>query len=126
MSHHRIRADSAPPDAGRAPCGSRASRPSAPSGEDDGLARRQERERAVLGAGPGSERALDDALRAYQAERWPRNQAQIRWSHWLSRFYALAGGPGDTLRRLVFGLGGSALGQSIQRVVWARVATRAS
>ena len=31
------------------------SRPSAPSGEDDGLARRQERERAVLGAGPGSE-----------------------------------------------------------------------
>lgn len=75
--------------------------------------------------GPGrDEHALDEALRAYESERWPRNQAQIRWSHWLSRFYALGDRTGDVLHRAVFGLGGSALGQAVQRAVWARVATR--
>lgn len=71
-----------------------------------------------------SERALDAAIAGYQAERWPRNQAQIRWSHWLSRFYALQGTHGDSLHRLVFGLGSTRPGQAIQRAVWARVATR--
>jgi 2-polyprenyl-6-methoxyphenol hydroxylase-like FAD-dependent oxidoreductase len=80
--------------------------------------------RAGQGADAQDDRALDDALRAYESERWPRNRAQIRWSHWLSRFYALGDRTGDALHRVVFGLGGSALGQAIQRAVWARVATR--
>lgn len=72
----------------------------------------------------GGEHALAGALARYEAERRPRNQAQIRWSHWLSRFYALGGASGDAARRVVFGAGGTPIGQAIQRAVWARVATR--
>lgn len=72
----------------------------------------------------GGDHALDEALAGYEAERRPRNQAQIRWSHWLSRFYALGGAGGDAARRMVFGVGRTPIGQAIQRAVWARVATR--
>jgi salicylate hydroxylase len=67
---------------------------------------------------------LDASLLAYQRERWPRNASQIRWSHWLSRFYALPGASGDLIHRLVFGLGASSFGQRIQQQVWSRMATR--
>lgn len=68
--------------------------------------------------------ALDGPLRAYEQERWPRNDAQIRWSHWMSRFYALPGALGDSVHRRIFSLGASPLGQLIQRQLWARMATR--
>jgi 2-polyprenyl-6-methoxyphenol hydroxylase-like FAD-dependent oxidoreductase len=77
----------------------------------------------VLAAGERGP-ALDRPLRAYQRERRPRNAALIRWSHWMSRFYALDGALGDWLRRRVFGLGGSAFGQFVQRRIWSRVGAR--
>ena len=67
---------------------------------------------------------LDPALRAYQRERRPLNAAMIRWSHWMSRFYALDGHGSDWLRRRVFALGNSLLGQWLQRVIWSRVGSR--
>jgi 2-polyprenyl-6-methoxyphenol hydroxylase-like FAD-dependent oxidoreductase len=70
--------------------------------------------------------ALDAALRAYERERRPANAALIRWSHWMSLFYALGGLPGDWLRRRVFALGGSAPGRCLQRLIWSRVASRAA
>jgi 2-polyprenyl-6-methoxyphenol hydroxylase-like FAD-dependent oxidoreductase len=68
--------------------------------------------------------ALDAALHAYAAERWPRNDAQIRWSHWLSRLYALGPPAGDLLHRGALRLGGSRLGRSLQDFIWSRMATR--
>ncbi len=67
---------------------------------------------------------LDRALAAYDRERRPGNAALIRWSHWMSRFYALPGDGGDWVRRQVFGLGGSSLGRALQRAIWSRVAAR--
>ena len=67
---------------------------------------------------------LDRALGDYQRERWPRNDAQIRWSHWLSRFYAWPGAIGDRLHTGIFRFGGSSLGRLVQRRIWSRVATR--
>lgn len=77
----------------------------------------------VLASGFGGA-ALDRSLREYERERWPRNDAQIRWSHWMSRFYAMSGPVGDTLHRRIFALGASPLGQLIQRQLWRRMATR--
>jgi 2-polyprenyl-6-methoxyphenol hydroxylase-like FAD-dependent oxidoreductase len=68
--------------------------------------------------------ALDPALRAYQRERRPLNAAMIRWSHWMSRFYALDGCGSDWLRRHFFALGNSRLGQWLQRMIWSRVGSR--
>lgn len=64
------------------------------------------------------------ALAAYQADRHAKNQAQIRWSHWLSRFYALSGPVGDALHSSLFRLGATGLGQRLQRHIWSRMATR--
>jgi 2-polyprenyl-6-methoxyphenol hydroxylase-like FAD-dependent oxidoreductase len=77
----------------------------------------------VLTAG-ASFAAVQASLLCYQGERFPKNQAQIRWSHWLSRFYALHGELGDRLRHQVFRLGGTRLGQRIQHRIWAQLATR--
>jgi 2-polyprenyl-6-methoxyphenol hydroxylase-like FAD-dependent oxidoreductase len=68
--------------------------------------------------------ALDGPLLAYERERRPANAALIRWSHWMSRFYALPGALGDWLRRGVFAFGASPLGRLIQRGIWSRVAAR--
>lgn len=68
---------------------------------------------------------LDRALVAYQRERWPQNDAQIGWSHWLSRFYAWEGPLADRVHTQIFRLGASSLGQHIQRLIWSRLATRA-
>jgi 2-polyprenyl-6-methoxyphenol hydroxylase-like FAD-dependent oxidoreductase len=68
--------------------------------------------------------ALDPALRTYERERRPLNAALIRWSHWMSRFYALDGHGSDWLRRHFFALGNSPLGQWLQRIIWSRVASR--
>jgi 2-polyprenyl-6-methoxyphenol hydroxylase-like FAD-dependent oxidoreductase len=76
----------------------------------------------ILAAG-GRGAALDRPLRAYQRERWGPNAALIRWSHWMSRFYALEGALGDWLHRRVFGLGGSAFGRFVQSRIWSRVAS---
>jgi 2-polyprenyl-6-methoxyphenol hydroxylase-like FAD-dependent oxidoreductase len=67
---------------------------------------------------------LDRALLAYEAERRPRNRALIRWSHWLSRFYALGEPIGDPLRRAVFSVGGLSIGRHIHQLLWSRMATR--
>jgi 2-polyprenyl-6-methoxyphenol hydroxylase-like FAD-dependent oxidoreductase len=67
---------------------------------------------------------LDPCLRAYQAERRPRNEALIRWSHWLSRLYALGAPLGDSLHRSIFRVGGSPLGRQVHRYLWTRMATR--
>ena len=77
-------------------------------------------------AGGKSGPALDVPLQAYERERRPANAALIRWSHWISRFYALDGPVGDALRRRVFAFGSSSLGRIIQRQLWARVASRAA
>lgn len=68
--------------------------------------------------------SIDRALSGYQRERWPKNDAQIRWSHWMSRFYALPGPVGDAVHHHLFRLGASALGQRVQRRLWERMATR--
>ena len=67
---------------------------------------------------------LDRAIVDYQRERWPRNEAQIRWSHWLSRFYAWDGALGDRVHTQLFRFGASPLGQLVQRRIWSRLATR--
>jgi 2-octaprenyl-3-methyl-6-methoxy-1,4-benzoquinol hydroxylase len=67
---------------------------------------------------------LDRALANYELERRPKNANLIRWSHWMSRFYAMPGARGDWLRRQVFGLGGTFLGQALQKAIWSRVAAR--
>lgn len=68
--------------------------------------------------------ALDRALCDYERERWPKNDAQIRWSHWLSRLYALEGRFADRLLTTAFRFGDSALGRAIQGRIWSRLATR--
>jgi 2-polyprenyl-6-methoxyphenol hydroxylase-like FAD-dependent oxidoreductase len=67
---------------------------------------------------------LDPRLAAYERERMPRNAASVRWSHWMSRVYALGPPFGDALVRSVFAFGGSRLGARLQRRVWSRVAER--
>lgn len=67
---------------------------------------------------------IDNALLAYERDRRPKNANLIRWSHWMSRFYAMPGLRGDWLRRQVFGLGGTFLGQALQKAIWSRVAAR--
>ncbi len=69
--------------------------------------------------------ALLRALSDYERERWPKNDAQIRWSHWLSRCYALEGAWAEGLTTAVFRFGASRPGQAIQRLIWSRLATRA-
>jgi len=68
--------------------------------------------------------ALDRALCDYECERWPKNEAQIRWSHWLSRLYALEGPLADRLLTTAFRFGDSPLGRAIQGRIWSRLATR--
>jgi 2-polyprenyl-6-methoxyphenol hydroxylase-like FAD-dependent oxidoreductase len=63
-------------------------------------------------------------LHAYERGRRPANAALIRWSHWMSRFYAAPGPLGDWLRRKVFAFGGSALGRRVRQRLWTRMATR--
>jgi 2-octaprenyl-3-methyl-6-methoxy-1,4-benzoquinol hydroxylase len=70
--------------------------------------------------GPG----LDLALLAYEAQRRPANGRLIFRSHLMSRFYADGGSVGDEVRRRVFTLGGSPLGQAVHRAVWSRMAFR--
>jgi 2-polyprenyl-6-methoxyphenol hydroxylase-like FAD-dependent oxidoreductase len=65
---------------------------------------------------------LNRALLAYQAERRPKNAAQLRWSHWLSLAYASGGPLADELRRRVCRFGGSPLGQRIRQQLWTRLA----
>jgi 2-polyprenyl-6-methoxyphenol hydroxylase-like FAD-dependent oxidoreductase len=77
---------------------------------------------ALVGRVP--EGAVDAALRAYEQERRPRNEAQIRWSHWLSLAYALPGPAGDALHRSALRLGRWRAGQWLQRFIWSRMATR--
>jgi 2-polyprenyl-6-methoxyphenol hydroxylase-like FAD-dependent oxidoreductase len=66
---------------------------------------------------------LEKALYAYQAERWPRNAAQLRWSHWLSLAYASSGRFADELKRLLCRFGGSPVGRRLHQELWAQVAT---
>jgi 2-polyprenyl-6-methoxyphenol hydroxylase-like FAD-dependent oxidoreductase len=70
--------------------------------------------------------AVERALSDYERERWPKNDAQIRWSHWLSRCYALEGAWAEGLTTAVFRFGASRPGQAIQRLIWSRLATRAT
>lgn len=71
-----------------------------------------------------SRSVLDERLLAYQRDRWPKNESQIRWSHWLSRFYALPGSTGHAIHHHVFRIGSSPLGRLIQNQIWLRMATR--
>jgi 2-polyprenyl-6-methoxyphenol hydroxylase-like FAD-dependent oxidoreductase len=73
----------------------------------------------VLAAGGDLQRAL----LAYQAERRPRNAAQLRWSHWMSLAYAGGGPIADELRRQICRFGGSPLGRRIHEELWSQVAT---
>jgi len=70
----------------------------------------------------GRSTAIDAALTAYEAERRPVNVGLIRWSHWLSRIYALGGPVSDALHRYVFAFGGSPLGRYLHHTIWTRVA----
>jgi 2-polyprenyl-6-methoxyphenol hydroxylase-like FAD-dependent oxidoreductase len=72
----------------------------------------------------GSDADIDRALADYERDRRPKNEKLLRWSHWMSRFYAMPGLRGDWLRRQVFGLGGTFLGQALQKAIWTRVASR--
>ena len=71
-----------------------------------------------------SRSVLDERLLGYQRDRWPKNESQIRWSHWLSRFYALPGSTGHAIHHHVFRIGSSPLGRLIQNQIWLRMATR--
>lgn len=77
----------------------------------------------ALAAG-GHPAQLDAALSAYERERHPLNDALIRWSHWMSCGYAFDGRLATALRRKVFALGATRLGQRVQRGMWDRMATR--
>ncbi len=46
----------------------------------------------------GAERDLDEALSAYERERWPVNEATVRGSHLLARVYALRGASWNRLK----------------------------
>ncbi len=67
---------------------------------------------------------LDSHLVSYERERMPLNAAAVRWSHWMSRFYALGPPFGDAIVRNVFGFGGSRLGSRLHHRIWSRVAVR--
>ncbi len=67
---------------------------------------------------------LDPLLHAYERERRPRNERLIRWSHWLSRLYALGEPIGDPLRHGLFRVGGHPVGRQIHQFLWSRMATR--
>lgn len=67
---------------------------------------------------------IDAALAAYERERWPRNAAQIRWSHWLSRLYAARGRAAERARTAVFRLADSPPGRRLQGWIWSRLAAR--
>jgi len=68
--------------------------------------------------------ALDAPLAAYEQERMARNATSLRWSHWMSRFYALGPPFGDAFVRNLFAFGGSRLGLHLQRRIWSQVAVR--
>jgi 2-polyprenyl-6-methoxyphenol hydroxylase-like FAD-dependent oxidoreductase len=78
----------------------------------------------LAASGVATSLELDRALRAYELQRRPLNARLIRWSHWMSRFYALPDRWGDWVRRQVFTLGGSRPGRLLQRAIWSRVAAR--
>jgi len=67
---------------------------------------------------------LDPRLAAYERERMSRNASSLRWSHWMSRLYALGPPFGDALIRTMFAFGGSRPGAYLRRRVWARVAVK--
>jgi 2-polyprenyl-6-methoxyphenol hydroxylase-like FAD-dependent oxidoreductase len=67
---------------------------------------------------------LDASLEAYERERHPRNEASIRWSHWMSCFYAWGGPVGHAVRKRTFAIGATPFGQAVQRRVWTSMATR--
>lgn len=77
----------------------------------------------VLAAG-NSAADLPAALAAYERERHPRNAVMIRWSHWLSCFYAFDNRFSSTVRRRLFRFGGTSFGQQVHHQVWGRMATR--
>ena len=77
----------------------------------------------ALAAGEAGD-LLDSRLVAYERERMSRNAKALRWSHWMSRFYALGPPFGDAMVRAVFAFGGSSLGASMRRRVWSQVAVR--
>ena len=68
--------------------------------------------------------SLDPLLAAYEQERRPRNAVLIRRSHWMSLFYSFGGQLGDSIRRRVFSLGRTFVGQAVQRTIWSQVAAR--
>ncbi len=70
------------------------------------------------------ETELASALQAYEDERRPLNAALIRWSHWISCFYAWPDASGDWLRRRVFTFGNTSLGRRVQQRIWSSVASR--
>lgn len=70
--------------------------------------------------------ALDASLSRYEIERRPRAEALLRWSHWMSRFYAMGGPLGDTLKRQLFTFAGSKPGRMLHRAIWSRVAARSA
>ena len=77
----------------------------------------------ALAAGEAGE-LLDSRLAAYERERMSRNAKALRWSHWMSRFYALGPPFGDALVRSAFAFGGSRVGSHLQRRIWSQVAVR--
>jgi len=81
--------------------------------------------------GPGIARgergaALDLHLHRYERERRPKAEALIRWSHWMSRFYAMGGPLGEGIKRQLFSFAGSPPGRLLHRTIWSRVATRSA
>jgi len=67
---------------------------------------------------------LDSRLAAYEHERMSRNAKALRWSHWMSRFYALGPPFGDAFVRSAFAFSGSRLGGLLRKRVWSQVAVR--
>jgi 2-polyprenyl-6-methoxyphenol hydroxylase-like FAD-dependent oxidoreductase len=67
---------------------------------------------------------LDFAFQGYESERRAANAAMIRWSHWMSLFYAWPNALGDWLRHRVFAFGGSPMGRMLHKAIWNRVACR--
>jgi monooxygenase len=70
--------------------------------------------------------ALDPHLDRYERERRPKTEALIRWSHWMSRFYAMGGPIGERLKRQLFSFAGSPPGRLLHQSIWSRVAMRAA
>lgn len=71
----------------------------------------------------GTAAKLDACFGDYETQRRPFNAAMIRYSHWMSRLFALGGPFADAIHRSICAVGSSPVGHFLQKRVWSSFAT---